>query len=73
MRFLIGKLCEQLQLMQLPTANDFIFSSRYRVWRHILYWSFNIRIWAAFWVYMEIPIHYESQLLYLYLWTPAFI
>ena len=59
--------------MQLPNANDFIFSSRYRLWRHILYWSFHISIWAAFWVYMEIPIPYERQLLYMTLWTPAFI
>ena len=59
--------------MQLPKANDFIFSSRYRLWRHILYWSFHISIWAAFWVYMEIPIPYERQLLYMTLWTPAFI
>ena len=59
--------------MQLPKANDFIFSSRYRLWRHILYWSFHISIWAAFWVYMEVPIPYERQLLYMTLWTPAFI
>ena len=59
--------------MQLPKANDFIFSSRYRLWRHILYWSVHISIWAAFWVYMEVPIPYERQLLYMTLWTPAFI
>ena len=59
--------------MQLPKANDFIFSSRYRVWRHIFYWSVHISIWAAFWVYMEVPIPYERQLLYMTLWTPAFI
>lgn len=59
--------------MQLPNANDFIFSSRYRLWRHILYWSFHISIWSAFWVYMGVPIPYERQLLYMTLWTPAFI
>src|SRR5688572_9147838 len=59
--------------MQLPTANEFIFSPSYRVWRHIVYWSFHTMIWAAFWVVMEIPIPYERQLLYMTLWTPAFI
>ena len=59
--------------MQLPNANDFIFSSRYRVWRHIFYWSVHISLWAAFWVYMDVPIPYERQLLYMTLWTPAFI
>ena len=29
-------------------AGDFIFSPRYRIWRHVIYWSFHIMIWAAF-------------------------
>jgi two-component system sensor histidine kinase AlgZ len=59
--------------MQLPNVNDFIFLSRYRVWRHIVYWVFHISIWSAFWVIMGISIPYERQLLYMTLWTPAFI
>src|SRR5688572_2500560 len=59
--------------MQLQHTNDFIFSSRYRVWRHIIYWAVHISIWAAFWVVMEVPIPYERQLLYMTIWTPAFI
>ena len=58
---------------QLSATNDFIFASRFRIWRHILYWSLHIVIWSAFWVYMEIPIPYERQLLYMTVWTPAFI
>jgi two-component system, LytTR family, sensor histidine kinase AlgZ len=53
--------------------NDFIFSSRYRVWRHIVYWSFHITIWSAFWVYVGLPIPFERQLLYMAAWTPVFI
>jgi len=53
--------------------NDFIFSSRYRVWRHIIYWSFHISIWAVFWVVAGVPIPYERQLLYMAAWTPVFI
>lgn len=32
--------------------NKFIFSPRYRVWRHIIYWVFDIFIWACFWTLM---------------------
>src|SRR5215204_6359755 len=53
--------------------NDFIFSSRYRVWRHIIYWSFHISIWSAFWAVAGVPIPYERQLLYMTVWTPVFI
>jgi two-component system, LytTR family, sensor histidine kinase AlgZ len=53
--------------------NDFIFSSRYRAWRHIIYWAFHIIIWAAFWVVTGLGIPYERQLLYLTIWTPGFI
>ena len=43
-------------------CNDFIFSPRYRVWRHIIYWSFHTMIWAAFWVVMGAPGSYGRQL-----------
>ena len=59
--------------MQLPKSNAFIFSSRYRLWRHIVFWSLHTVIWAAFWVLMGIPIPFERQLLYMALWTPGFI
>src|SRR5215203_4422688 len=59
--------------MQLPKANDFIFSSRYRLWRHLVYWSFHTFIWAAFWAVMRVPIPFERQLLYVAIWTPGFI
>ena len=68
-----SKLCEQPQLMQLPRANDFIFSSHYRLWRHIVYWSFHTIIWASFWVVVKVPIPFERQLLYVAIWTPGFI
>ncbi len=53
--------------------NDFIFSPRYRVWRHIAYWSFHITIWAAFWVVMGAPGSFARQLLNMAMWVPAFI
>lgn len=53
--------------------NDFIFSSRYRVWRHIIYWSFHIIIWATFWVVIGAPVSFGRQLLNMAMWVPVFI
>lgn len=53
--------------------NDFIFSSRYRLWRHLLYWTFHVSIWAAFWVVMGVPLSYGRQLINMVMWVPAFI
>jgi two-component system, LytTR family, sensor histidine kinase AlgZ len=55
-------------------CNDFIFSPRYRLWRHIIYWSFHLMIWAAFWkiMYLNGP-SYGRQLFNQFLWMPAFI
>lgn len=53
--------------------NEFIFSSRYRIWRHVVYWSFHIALWAAFWVVMGAPVSYGRQLLNMTMWIPAFI
>ena len=54
-------------------AGDFIFSPRYRIWRHVLYWSFHIMIWAAFWIVMGAPTSYGRQLFNMTLWVPVFI
>ena len=53
--------------------NDFIFSPRYRIWRHLLYWTFHVAIWAAFWMVMAVPLSYGRQLLNMVMWVPAFI
>jgi len=53
--------------------NEFIFSPRYRVWRHIIYWSFHVSVWAAFWVIIGVPLSYGRQLLNMVMWVPAFI
>jgi two-component system sensor histidine kinase AlgZ len=59
--------------MQSSPYYNFIFSPRYRVWRHVFYWSLHTAIWAAFWVVMGIPLSYERQLLNMIMWVPAFI
>ncbi len=53
--------------------NEFIFSSRYRIWRHVSYWFIHITIWATFWIVMEAPGSYGRHLLNMTMWIPAFI
>lgn len=53
--------------------NDFIFTARYRIWRHLLYWIFHIAIWAAFWIVIGSPGSYGRYLFNMTLWVPVFI
>ena len=52
--------------------NDFIFSPRYQIWRHVFYWSFHTTIWAAFWVIMGAP-SFGRAIFNMTLWVPVFI
>jgi two-component system, LytTR family, sensor histidine kinase AlgZ len=54
-------------------CNDFIFSPRYAVWRHIIYWSMHMTIWATFWVVIGAPGSFGRQLFNMSLWVPVFI
>ena len=53
--------------------NEFIFSTRYRVWRHIVYWSVHITLWSIFWVVMGAPTSFARNLFDMLLWIPVFI
>lgn len=54
-------------------GNEFIFSPRYRIWRHVIYWSFHITVWATFWVIMGVPLSFGRQLFNMLMWVPVFI
>jgi len=54
-------------------SNEFIFSPRYRIWRHVIYWSVHISLWALFWVVMGVPLSYGRNLLNMLMWVPVFI
>lgn len=62
-----------VQQLNLFLSSDFIFSSRYRVWRHVTYWSFHMTIWATFWMVMGIPGSFGRHLFNMSLWIPVFI
>lgn len=53
--------------------NDFIFSARYRIWRHIVFWSLFTLVWAIFWVVMGAPTSFVRNLFNMFLWVPFFI
>jgi two-component system sensor histidine kinase AlgZ len=53
--------------------NEFIFSPRYRVWRHIVYWCFHIAAWAVFWVVEGSGYSFGRQVFSMMVWTPLFI
>jgi two-component system sensor histidine kinase AlgZ len=53
--------------------NEFIFSARYRVWRHIIYWSFHIAAWATFWIVMGVPVSFARSVFNMIMWVPVFI
>ncbi len=59
--------------MQSIPYNNFIFSSRYRIWRHLLYWSVHIMIWAGFWNIMVPFFTYGRTLLNQVVWVPMFL
>lgn len=55
--------------------HDFIFSSRYKIWRHVIYWTFHICAWAIFWYIMGAANNgsYFRLLFNMTLWVPVFI
>lgn len=53
--------------------NDFIFSPRYRIPRHVVYWSVHLTLWATFWMIMDSPYSFGRTLFHQMLWLPVFI
>lgn len=51
--------------------NEFIFSSRYRVLRHVLFWVIDLTIWAIFWTLSHHNIW--RNLFHMVIWLPVFV
>jgi two-component system sensor histidine kinase AlgZ len=58
--------------MNVVEANNFVFSSKYRLHRHILYWSCYLLVWTVWWTLVH---HYSfpRNLLHMLLWLPVFM
>ncbi len=52
---------------------DLIFSPRYRIWRHVIYWFFHIIVWSIFWQVMGDPASFGRNLFNMSLWIPVFV
>lgn len=59
--------------MTLPKTNEFVFLPKYRVWRHLTYWSCHIVIWAIFWIVTGSGYSFPRQVFSMIVWTPVFI
>ena len=51
--------------------HEYIFSPRYRVWRHVIYWSLDLAIWAGFWTLTQYT--YGRNLYHMLVWLPVFM
>jgi len=55
-------------------SEDFIFSPRYQVWRHVVYWFIHINLWTIFWQIMSpVDVSYWHTMFNMLLWVPVFI
>lgn len=53
--------------------NDFIFSPRYKLRRHLVYWLIHTFIWAIFWVEVEPSGSFGAHFTDMLIWLPIFI
>lgn len=54
--------------------DEFIFSPRYRFWRHLIYWTFHVCLWSLFWIIMDnSDVSYWRTMFNMTLWVPVFI
>lgn len=52
-------------------CNDFIFSPRYHIWRHITYWVIDLLTWSTFWTIIDST--FGENLFRMTLWMPVYM
>ena len=57
--------------METSRYSEFIFSPRYRVLRHVLFWLIDLTVWAIFWTLASNSIWHN--LFKMLVWLPVFI
>ena len=63
--------CGTQNSMDTYRYNEFIFSPRYRVLRHVSFWLIDITIWAIFWTLAHLTIW--RNLFHMLIWLPVFV
>jgi hypothetical protein len=63
--------------MNTINKNEFIFSEKYRLQRHLVYWGAHVILWGSFWAIMVYWTGHEFNLPHnmfkMVVWTPAFM
>jgi two-component system, LytTR family, sensor histidine kinase AlgZ len=62
-----------LQSINIFLYNDFVFSPRYKVLRHVSYWIVHTLLWAGFWVAIHSPGSFGMFVINMLIWLPIFI
>jgi len=62
-----------LQSINIFLYNDFVFSPRYKVLRHVAYWIVHTLLWAAFWKALGAPGSFVKEVTNMFMWIPIFI
>lgn len=57
--------------MNFIKTNEFIFSPRYRVLRHVLFWVIDLTIWGIFWALYQHSLW--RSLFHMLIWLPVFV
>ena len=58
---IVNEMKELIKKINTFFGDEFIFSSRYRLWRHLLYWLFILITWPVFWIVVEPTSRYYGQ------------
>src|SRR5215218_7701886 len=57
--------------MQLSKTNNLLFSDRYRIQRHMLYWLCYLLVWTTYWTVVHLT--FFQNFLKMLVWLPAFM
>lgn len=63
----VGKLVTMIKL----TSNDFIFSPKYRIARHAIYWFCYLLVWTLYWTSINSSFFLDA--FQMFMWLPVFM
>src|SRR6188474_1421881 len=71
---IVNEMKELIKKINTFFGDEFIFSSRYRLWRHLLYWLFLLITWPVFWIVVDPTVRYYGPGFFsTLLWIPFVI
>jgi two-component system, LytTR family, sensor histidine kinase AlgZ len=71
---IVNEMKELIKRINIFFGDEFIFSNRYKLWRHLLYWSFILITWPVFWIVVNpANSYYVPGFINTLLWIPFMI